>query len=252
MTNSFRFHAPTSIATSNSLRRLRKQKLHGTCDPTLFGADTAWISHTSGRWPIEAYSDLAGSFSVTLTRKEADLIALSNPGVRPPLALEELHPWLPVKNYQEDSAENLRTLKTMISQFGSHLVTPAAFCDEKWNKVCNSIHMTTDLDIRFYSAWHLPLQDTYVLAEQRPDRRVIALDFNAMYPFCMQQLFPKPSKMRHVIYDRQLSDQESLPHGLFRCRLEFPSSDFIQKYNPFRTFFAGRHLGFKLQVQRLI
>lgn len=242
MSDSFRFHAPTGIDTDKSVRRLRKQRMRSAVDPVPLGADTGSITDARGQWPIEVYADLAGTSYITLTRKEADLIALANPGIRPPLALEKLHPWLPKQNYQENSARNFQTLQLLLRRFGRSLMTPAAFCDEKWKKVCNSVRMTTDLDIRFYSAWHLPLQDAYVLEERGHDRRVVALDFNAMYPFCMQQQFPKPSKMRTVVYDRDITHEDSLPIGLFRCTLHSPCSDFIRRYNPFRIFFAGRHL----------
>jgi hypothetical protein len=177
-----------------------------------------------------------------LTCVEADLIALANPGIKPPLALELLHPWLPQQIYRENAEENFEAVTAIVLRYGRHFVMPAAYCDEKWNSTCNSVRMKTDMDARFYTAWHLPVQDCYILEENRPDRCVLALDFNAMYPACMQQKFPQPSKLRHVTYDREVAAEELLPMGLYRCRLESPTSDFILNYNPFRTFFAGRHL----------
>ncbi len=179
---------------------------------------------------------------MTLTCIEADLIALANPGIKPPLALELLHPWLPRHRYTGSVDKNFEAAKAIEKRYGRHFVTPAAYCDQKWNSVCNTVRLKTDMDARFYTAWHLPVQDCYILEENRPDRRVLALDFNAMYPSCMQQEFPKPSKIRHVKYDREVVAGEHLPMGLYRCTLEGPKSDFITKFNPFRAFFAGRHL----------
>lgn len=242
MINVFRFHAPASIAPDHAVKRLTKRKLRKAMDVTLMAADTHTLTDGCGRRAIECYADLGGKSCVTLTRKEADLIALANPGLRPPLALEDLHPWLPRQSYNESSEKNYYNLQDVFRRFSQNLVAPAEYCDEKWKKVYNAVRLKTELDARFYTAWHLPLQDSYLLEERRQDRRVIALDFNAMYPFCMQQEFPKPSKMRHVVYGRDIALGEVLPAGLFRCTLQGSSSNFIRKYNPFRAFFAGRHL----------
>jgi hypothetical protein len=252
MNKVFRFHSPTSIAPDNSARRLKKRKTRVVLDPILVAADTNSITNARGTWPIETYEDFADSPCVTLTRKEADQIAIATPGKRPPLALEELHPWLPLQQYHEDSAKNFQALQVVFNRFGQHLVTAREFCDKKWNTVCNAVRMKTDLDARFYTAWHLPIQDAYILEESRHDRRVIALDFNAMYPFCMQQRFPKPSAMRHVVYDRDVESGEVLPAGLFRCIIQGPFSEFISKHNPFRSFFAGRHLRTSLSDRILV
>lgn len=243
MSDTFRFHSPTNIAPDTTPRRLLKRRRKSAVAPTLLAADRASFRDARGRWPIESYADLPKKSYVTLTCMEADLIALANPGIRPPLALELLHPWLPRKIYTENAEKNYESVTAVVRKYGHHFVTPADYCDEKWNTVCNSVRLKTDIDARFYTAWHLPVQDCYVLEENRPDRSVLALDFNAMYPTCMQQKFPSPSKLRHVVYDRLVSADEILPIGLYRCRLDGPTSDFILKYNPFRTFFAGRHLG---------
>jgi len=102
--------------------------------------------------------------------------------------------------------------------------------------------MKSDLDHRFFTAWHLPIQDVFVLEERRPERSVISIDFNAMYSACMQQKFPKPAAMRQVNYDRDVKAGECLPIGLYRCLISSPNSEFIRKHNPFRSFFSGKQL----------
>lgn len=242
MSSSFRFNSAPGAALDNTARRLKKRNSRSAVDPAYLAADTSSLTNAFGRWPIDAYAELAEHAGITLTRKEADLIALANPGVRPPQALESLYPWLPSQNYANDSGRNFQNLLSVIRRFGHLLVPPTDYCDEKWNKVCNSVRMTTDLDVRFYSAWHLPVQDAYILEETRPNRNVIAIDFNGMYPSCMQHKFPKPSKLSLVSYHRDVQSGEALPVGLFRCTLFGPASEFILKYNPFRTFFSGRYL----------
>ena len=246
MSEVFRFHRPTGIQPKSTARLLRKQKLQPLRVSFPLAADASSITDDSGTRPIYSYEDLSEARHITLTRKESDLIALANPGKRPPMVLEDIHPWLPMQQFREDSRANLKALKAILNRYGQHLITPGEFCDQKWNNICNSVRRKNDHDARFYTAWHLPVQDAFVLEESRPDRRVVALDYNSMYASCMQQDFPKPSTMDHVVLNRDATVGEALPCGLYRCLLHSPASEFVQKYNPFRTFFSGRYLGASL------
>ena len=242
MSSVFRFQSSAAIENSTSVRVLRKRKLRKDILPVLVAADSSQITDKNGTRPICSFRELDSNKFITLTRREADNVALANPGVRPPEALEAMHPWLPRMSYVCCSKANFRSLNSIIKKYGDHLVSAAAFCDVKWNTICNSVRAKNDLDARFYTAWHLPIQDAFVLEETRPDRTVIALDFNGMYASCMQQPFPRPSALRLARFDRDVEPDEYLPIGLYRCVLKTPTTDFIQKYNPFRSFFSGRQL----------
>lgn len=246
MSDVFRFHRPTGTKAKGVVKLLKKRKPQPQKDPIPIAADTTSITDEAGTRPIQCYDDQREARYITLTRKESDLIALANPGKRPPAVLEEVHPWLPLQVFREDSKANLKALKSILKLYGQHLITPGAFCDQKWNTICNSARRKTDHDARFYLAWHLPIQDAFILEETRPDRRIIAIDFNSMYASCMQHEFPKPSTLNHVILNRDAVSREALPCGLYRCLLHPPTSEFIKKHNPFRSFFAGRYLGASL------
>jgi hypothetical protein len=252
VSKAFRFHGASDITSGDILQKLSKRKSRSAAQPTLIAADSTFVVSAEGRRDIESYAELIGDSFLTLTRKEADLIALANPGIRPPAALELIHPWLPKQVYREDAERNYEALKSVFIQYRYNIFSVADYCDKKWATVCNSVRRKTDMDKRFFTAWHLPIQDAYVLEEKRPDRCVIALDFNAMYPSCMQYQFPRPSKMRRVIYDREVTECETLPIGLYRCILQGARSNFIKRYNPFRSFFAGRHLKAALTESLLV
>lgn len=242
MSRVFRFHLPTAIEPDTSQKVLRKRKSTKNVAPIMIAADSSSITDENGIRSIYSFRNLPAGYHVTLTRREADNIALANPGVRPPEALENIHPWLPRRPYVSCATANFRALNEIIHLYGDYLITAQAYCDAKWNTICNSVRVKNDLDARFFTAWHLPIQNAFVLEEKRPDRNVVAIDFNGMYASCMQQVFPKPSKLRYIRYDRDVEFDELLPIGLYRCVLKNPTTDFICKHNPLRSFFSGRQL----------
>ncbi|KEZ21327.1 hypothetical protein CP98_00004 [Sphingobium yanoikuyae] len=245
MSRVYRFHGPADLLVPDRPILLRKRKNKMPERFHLIGADASLISDLNGTQAIETYA-AGDARAVTLTRREADLIALANPGVESPAALEDLYPWLPECRFLNDSMASLRAAEAIIRRFGQHLISPSSFCDEKWNTICNALRQRSIYDARFYSAWHLPIQEAYVLEEVRPNRCVVAIDFNGMYPSCMQQCFPKPSALHLVQLRRDFDPSEILTTGLYRCVLHERTSDFIIRHNPFRSFHSGRHLRARL------
>ena len=180
MSRVYRFQGPADFSAPTKPKLLRKRK-KGIARPLcLIAADDHTITDKNGTRPIEEYQFVPGPRSVTLTRRESDLIALSNPGAQPPAVLEELHPWLPEQRYLNDSASSFQTLKQVIHRFERHFVFASEYCDEKWNTICNALRQKNVWDARFYSAWHLPIQDVHVLDERRPERGGVAMDFYGM------------------------------------------------------------------------
>ncbi|MBK8198482.1 MAG: hypothetical protein IPK75_08925 [Acidobacteria bacterium] len=247
MSRVYRFHGPVQDRVSPGLTLLRKRKHRETTQHHLIAADETTITDANGTRPIEAFRDMPERSYVTLTRREADNMALANPGVRPPAVLEDEYPWLPSRSYVPDSRIGFASLKEIQRKYGPTLEPAAAYCDRRWNTICNSLRQKSSLDSRFYFAWHVPIQDVFVLEERHANRRVIAIDINAMYPACMQEGFPNPSSLRHEVIDRAYMPGEQLSCGLYRCRLSGPNSSFIKDHNPFRTFFCGRRLRASLE-----
>lgn len=245
MSRVYRFHGPSDLPVPDHPVLLRKRKKPATKRLHLIGADTSSISDHHGTRALETYT-ATHVRSVTLTRREADLIALANPGSAAPDALEDLHPWLPEYRFLNNSSASFRELETAFRRFSQHFISASSFCDEKWNTICNALRQRSVNDARFYSAWHLPIQEAHVLEEVCPERSVIAIDFNGMYPSCMQYDFPKPSTLQLVKLDRDFDPNEVLPTGLYRCILRDPTTDFIVRYNPLRSFHSGRHLRARL------
>jgi hypothetical protein len=212
-------------------------------------ADSDFLCNEKGLLPLTSYIFDDGKIPLTLTRREADLIAVNNPGKRPPDVLEEIYPWLPKKKYLANAEKGYKLLTSVLKQYAKHFISPTNYCNQKWNTVCNSLRMVSSLETRYYSAWHLPIQDAFILEECRPNRAVISIDFNSMYAFCMQGTFPDPGAFRVLTFNRELKSNELISIGLYRCKLSGKRTDFIRKYNPFRSFFSGRYLGTSLECE---
>ncbi len=242
MAKVYRFHGPAEDSGKSDLLLLRKRKSREVRPVHLIAADETTITDENGTRAIDTFQDMLPHSYVTLTRREADNIALANPGSRPPAVLEDDYPWLPKRSYVPVSTIGYEVLTQIYRRYGAHLSPSATYCDVKWNTICNSIRRKSPLDSRFYGAWHLPIQDVFVLEERRDNRCVVALDINAMYSSCMQTKIPKPNSLQHMILGRDHQSGERLSAGLYRCRLITPTTSFIKLHNPFRTFFCGRRL----------
>lgn len=139
MSRVYRFDGPADLPAHAEPQLLRKRKKGAVAPFYLVAADAYTITDNNGTRPIETYQVVPGQRSVTLTKRESDLIVLSNPGVPPPKALEDLHPWLPKQCYLNDSASSFETMKLTIRRFDRHLVWASEYCDEKWNTICNAL-----------------------------------------------------------------------------------------------------------------
>lgn len=241
-----RYQCPPALQEGHASYRLRKKRYKQSYEPYFLAADATTLVDSAGSRPLRTYSCGKHKTAFTLTQREADLVALANPGVRPPQALEAIHPWLPAQKYLSDAHRGYLRLLAVNRRYGQHFFSASSYCDKAWGTVCNALRMATSSEARFYSAWHLPLQDAFVLAEERPDHTVIAIDFNSLYPACMQQDFPAPRQLRQISLQRDFIPGEALSVGLYRCHLSGEVSKFMQKYNPFRSFFSGRYLGVSL------
>lgn len=245
MAQTYRFHQPladTSHEAAGYPFLLRKRRKQNTNEAAYYlAADSCSITDERGTRSIEKYEPRMKN-SYVLTRREVALISVANPGAQPPRALEDLHSWLPDCAYLPNSKQGYRALQRTLNRYSRHFFEPSAFCDDKWNTICNSLRRKTSWDERFYSAWHSPIQDTFVLEETRKSRNVIALDINAMYSACLQHAIPHPAHLKRREVEGLYDAGMTLRLGLYRCRLEGPKTPFIRDHNPFTAFYNGKRM----------
>ncbi|MGO6692515.1 hypothetical protein ACCS54_18850 [Rhizobium johnstonii] len=163
MSRSFRFHVSPELPGEIRTSLLRKQKRRTKREFFLLACDATSITDAGGTSPIESYRADPHILPVVLTKKEADMIAFANPGRRPPIVLEAVYPWLPSHAFIDNSKVGFERVEAIVRRYRRHFISAAEFCDEKWNTICNAVRRKNNLDTCFYLAWHLPIQDVFVL-----------------------------------------------------------------------------------------
>lgn len=113
------------------------------------------------------------------------------------------------------------------------------------------IYSKTNLDKYFAHAYLPPYQEVFIFSEFRPDRKVIALDFNSMFASCMKGQFLEP---KSVFYKKILStyDGMDLEPGLYRVLLNKPKESFFRCYHPFKFSKLNSALSFNLESNHQI
>jgi hypothetical protein len=246
MINVSRFGSQVDAPCTRKKFPFRKAKSKARLPFHIIGVDANSFWDSSGQHQISDFREIAKGNVVTLTLKEAMLILKSNPDCAPPMAIEAVLPWLPRWKDFGDSQASYSKLQQLMRHYVNHIFLASDYCDQSWNKICNSIRITSNLDSMFYGAWHLPIQEAFILEEKRSERVVFAIDINAMYPSCTQYDFPHPGSFRVIAYHRNYIREEHLPVGLYNCTLRGATSEFIKKYNPFRSFCLGKYYGASL------
>lgn len=173
----------------NKRRLLRKKPRTPPVAYKIIGVDSTYFTNDEGTYPLDCYAIDTDIKTYTLTRKEADILALSFPGSQPPIALEQVHPWLPKNKFINNSKYNYSNLKALIKKYFKHIPDTTDLSNQYWNAICNKIRFTSTLDMHYYHAWCAPIQEAYMLKDNRPNRTIVAVDFNSMYAACMQKKY---------------------------------------------------------------
>ncbi|MGJ4727903.1 hypothetical protein [Luteimonas sp. SDU101] len=166
------------------------------------------------------------------------------------IALERTFPVFDDIKYSgslKDRLLNLERKLRMLRGFGvrgSTLVGPAM--EQAAYRVERKLRSKNGLDGFFARLSPAPYQEVFRLCEERPDRTVLALDFNSMYGACMQGPFPDPASLRYR--DHRDEEYSGACHGtgMYRVRLAGPVGDFIASHHPFRIALYGDRYPFRL------
>lgn len=103
-------------------------------------------------------------------------------------------------------------------------------------------------DRHFFFAYKDGYQEVFKLKEERPDRVIIAFDFNSMYLDSMKGRFCNPASIEYKDFRGSTSDPTELANGIYRTRLLSAKQSFLLDHHPFRYKRLGRSFYFRMNL----
>lgn len=167
-------------------------------------------------------------------------------------ALEVAFPIFPDIKYNTCLRTNLAVLHKHVRKLLQLGITPIhtlsrQLSGQHLHSVTRKLRVKNAHDRHFFSAYPDAYQEVFKLREERQDRVIIALDFNAMYLDSMEGTFCAPSAVRYRDFREQPADPADMPNGVYRVRLIGALPGFLLTYHPFRYKRLGRSHYFRMQ-----
>jgi hypothetical protein len=254
-------HVSLERAADVALRRQarlwsKKPRLRKRSPFVLVATDGEIICHAGKRQPARQFlGELAPELRhhlLVLTRRELDLVLpLLVEFDASAKALEVAFPVFSDIKCSDSLERQLQTLHKnlkVLRKIGingptlSHqLVQESSYWVER------SVRSKNGLDQFFALASPAPYQEVFKLREERPDRVVVALDFNSMYASCMNGLFPEPKTLRYRRHHSEELTSQKLEIGLYRVILANPNSEFFCNYHPLKFTLLGNSFSFRME-----
>ncbi len=152
------------------------------------------------------------------------------------LSLESLFPFLKTIKYISNSKKNYLTLlkykKIWFDKFKDNYTK--TITSKYFLKTARKIINNSSLDKYFNYANNTPINQSLVFLERRPNRSIIALDFNSMYASCMLDLYLEPSSLEHIVFTDYVNiDLSTLEFGIYQVKINGPYTEFLKRFNYF-------------------
>lgn len=222
----------------------------------LVATDGETILHAGKRQPAREFlSELVPELRqrlLVLTRRELDLVLpLLVDFDASAKVLEVAFPVFADVKYNGSLERQLQVLHEslrMLRKMGINGPTLShQLVQESSYRIERSVRSKNGLDQFFALASPGPYQEVFKLMEERPDRLVVALDFNSMYASCMNGPFPEPKSLRYRLHHSEELTSQKLEIGLYRVILANPNSDFFCNYHPLKFTMLGNSFSFRME-----
>lgn len=115
-----------------------------------------------------------------------------------------------------------------------------------WRAAAKKLQFKNGYDRHFFFAYKDGYQEVFKLKEERPDRVIVALDFNSMYVDSMKGGFCEPSSVEYKDFRGEAGAPGDLANGIYRVRLLGARESFLLDHHPFRYKRLGRSWYFQL------
>ena len=223
----------------------------------IFSTDGCKVLFDSFEYSILEFFQFVTSNKITnllvLTRVEKNLILPDAVSFDCEVGVfEDLFPIFPHIRYTSNLKANISESKKLLNNcknmqlFGGsaskYLSTFFRFKQER------ALRFKSSLDNTLYFASLPPYQEVFKAKETRPDRLIIALDFNAMFSECMLGDFPSP---KHLKYENFLGidfKKSELKDGFYRAKLIKAKDTLFLVHHPFRYCRSNKSFNFNLKI----
>ena len=117
-----------------------------------------------------------------------------------------------------------------------------------WRATATKLQFKNGYDRHFFFAYKDGYQEVFKLKEERPDRIIVALDFNSMYVDSMKGRFCEPRSVEYKDFRGETVNPVDLSSGIYRVRLQGAKESFLLDHHPFRFKRLGRSWCFQLHL----
>lgn len=190
---------------------------------------------------------------IVLTNRE-HLAALEAASLRrcPLYAFESRFPLFQQLRHAPSLQTNLATLRKLLRKVQQLGIVASSFSHDQstrhLHRVARALKFKSGLDRFFFFSLRESQQEVYKHVEERPDRAIVALDFNSMFAACLRGSFCEPRAIRHRVFDQPPAALDALDEGIYRVMLRGARPGFIQDHHPFLFRRLGRTFHFRLDA----
>ncbi len=223
----------------------------------IISTDGANILHRGEIYLLSDFITLALSQKLTdimvLTNKERDFLISDFADFGLSTAVfEECFPFFDDIRYVSNLSQNIKEARRRLQEMKDKGVRGGTA--RRWYSTVyrfrqeRSLRYKSSLDHKVYFSCLPPYQEVFKAKEARVGRTIYALDFNSMYPACMQGAYPSPKHLKHLMFGTNDVLNSNSDDGFYRVVLKDAKDTFFLKHHPFRFAKSNKSYNFNLEV----
>ena len=212
------------------------------------------VLHQGVIWKVEDFLNTIsenGRRLIVLTLKEYLLILSKTSLLNISVSVFEInYPIFKNIKYSSTLNVNINTLSKLLNKLEYLNIKSTTFArDQTLNhlhSVGRKVRFKNSFDHFFFFAYKDGYQEVFKLKEERPNRVIIAFDFNSMFADCMKGDFCEPRSIHHKTFADYSIDPAQLSEGIYRVVLKGAKDGFFLKHHPFLYKRLGKSSYFML------